>query len=89
MRIVHDVRMFMGIVNCYRKFVMGYSKIATSLSDLLKKDREWNWMEKCQASFCKLKHKLTMTPILRLSNFENPFEVQTNTFDFTIGGVLK
>jgi hypothetical protein len=46
-RIVHEVRSFLGLDNYYHRFVEGYSKISTPLSDLLKKNKPWNWMEKC------------------------------------------
>ena len=36
---VHDVKVFLGMVNYQRKFVEGYSKVTTMLVDLLKKDR--------------------------------------------------
>jgi hypothetical protein len=50
-RTIHEVRSFLGLANYYHIFVEGYSKILTPLSDLLKKNKPWNWMEKCQATF--------------------------------------
>ena len=51
---IHVVKCFMRIVNYHCKFVMGNANISTPLSDLSNKDRAWNWMDKCQASFYDL-----------------------------------
>jgi hypothetical protein len=46
-QIVHEVKSFLGLDNCYRRFVKGYSKISAPLSDLLKNNKAWNSMDKC------------------------------------------
>jgi len=37
--IVFDLQSFLGLINYYRRFIKGYSKVAAPLFDLLKK----NW----------------------------------------------
>lgn len=54
----------------------------------LKKDKRWHWTEKCRATFEDLKRRMVTQSILRLLDFERPFEVHTDAFDFAIGGVL-
>ena len=49
---------------------MGYSKIESSLTDLLEKERKWEWDAECQASFQKLKDAITSEPVLRLPELE-------------------
>jgi hypothetical protein len=39
---IHDVRVFLGLVNYYHKFIEGQSKIVAPLTDLLKKEKSWN-----------------------------------------------
>jgi hypothetical protein len=46
LRIVHEVRSFLGLSNYYEKYVKGYSNILAPLSDLLKKKNPWNWLDK-------------------------------------------
>ncbi|XP_059068201.1 uncharacterized protein LOC131030253 [Cryptomeria japonica] len=88
LRSVHDVRQFLGLTNYYRKFVFSYSKIAAPLTDLLKKDRGSKWGPKQQKAFEQLKEKLIKQPVLELPKYGEPFEVQTDAFDFSLGGVL-
>lgn len=85
---VTELRSFLGLANYYRKFIQGYSKKVAPLTDLLKKDQKWVWSERCQAAFDKLKSAVASEPVLRLPDFELPFEVHTDASDRAIGGVL-
>jgi hypothetical protein len=85
---MHDVRVFLGLANYYRRFIEGYSKIIAPLTYLLKKERSWNWMEKSKFAFKELKQIIVSTPVLKLPNFEKLFEVQMDASNFSIGGVL-
>ena len=84
---VTELRSFLGLANYYRRFIIGYSKIAFFLTYLLKKEREWEWDAECQATFQKLKDAITSEPILRLPDLEFPFEVHTDASDRALGGV--
>ena len=55
---VKDLRSFIGLANYYRKFIVGYSKNAAALTDLLKKDTKWVWSERCNESFQNLKNTI-------------------------------
>jgi len=84
---VHEMRVFLGMTNHQRKFVEGYSKVTSALTDLLKKDKRWCWMEKCQKAFDDLKRRMVTAPILKLPDFGRLFEVHTDASDFSIGVV--
>lgn len=85
---VTELRSFLGLANYYRRFIQGYSKRVAALTDLLKKDRKWVWSTECQEAFDKLKHAVASEPVLRLPDFELPFEVHTDASDRALGGVL-
>src|SRR5271156_3593683 len=40
---VHDVRVFLGLANFYRRFIKNFSKVATPMTALLKKNRRFCW----------------------------------------------
>ena len=52
---VTDVRSFLGLAGYYRRFVQGFSVIASSLTRLLRKGVKFEWDDKCQYSFEMLK----------------------------------
>ncbi|XP_019058307.1 PREDICTED: uncharacterized protein LOC104816062 [Tarenaya hassleriana] len=87
-RTLPQLRSFLGLVNYYRRFILGYSSIAAPLSDMLKKDRKWQWTEQCQAAFDRLRTLVSEEPIMVLPDIGKPFEVHSDASDFAIGGVL-
>ncbi|KAH9734522.1 Endonuclease [Citrus sinensis] len=58
-----EVRSFLGLVGYYRRFVEGFSKIATLLT---KKNVKFVWTPECKESFEELKRQLVTTPILAI-----------------------
>ncbi|CAL1372707.1 unnamed protein product [Linum trigynum] len=85
---VPELRSFLGLANYYRRFIKGYSNIAAPLTDLLKKNKAWDWSERCQEAFEALKAAVIKEPVLVLPNPTLAYEVQTDASDFAIGGVL-
>ncbi|KAA3469695.1 DNA/RNA polymerases superfamily protein [Gossypium australe] len=63
-RNVTEVRSFLGLAGYYRRFVKGFSMIVTPMIRLLQKDVKFEWTERCQQSFEKLKALLTEAPVL-------------------------
>ena len=50
-----------------------FSKKADSLYKLLKKETAYNWTDKQQEAFDKLKKAITTTPVVRYPDFEKLF----------------
>ncbi|KAJ8763148.1 hypothetical protein K2173_025533 [Erythroxylum novogranatense] len=65
---VRELRSFLGLANYYRRFIVGYSKKAAPLTDLLKKKQEWCWTGACEEAFGKLKAAISTEPVLKLPN---------------------
>ncbi|KAK1683087.1 hypothetical protein QYE76_043935 [Lolium multiflorum] len=83
-----EVRAFLGLAGYYRRFVEGFSSIARPMTQLLKKDKKFEWTDKCEESFQKLKNKLTTTPILIMPDITKPFDVYCDASKIGIGCVL-
>ena len=49
-RNVTEVRSFLGLAGYYRRFVQGFSVIASSLTRLIRKGVKFEWDDKCQSS---------------------------------------
>ncbi|XP_048136592.1 uncharacterized protein LOC125315480 [Rhodamnia argentea] len=85
---VPEPRSFLGLANYYRRFIRAYSEIAVPLTDMLKKNRPWEWSAKCQTAFDRLKRAMVEEPVLVLPDHAKAYEVETDASDFAIGGVL-
>ena len=70
---VPQLRSFLGLVNYYRRFIKGYSARAAPLTDLLKKNKAWEWDERCQQAFEDLKRVVTEEPVLALPDHTKVF----------------
>ncbi|TYK19887.1 putative mitochondrial protein [Cucumis melo var. makuwa] len=85
---VSELRSFLGLANYYRRFVEEFSKRASPLTELLKKDVHWNWDPECQAAFDGLKQAMMEGPLLGIADVTKPFEVETVASDYALGSVL-
>jgi hypothetical protein len=80
---IQDVR-----AGYYRMFIKGFSKISKLMTELLKKDKKFEWMSACEASFQELKKRLTTTPILVIPNMEKLFSIYCDACGQGLGCVL-
>ena len=85
---VTDVRSFMGITRYYRRFIEGFSRIENPITSLQKKGNKFDWNQKCEESFKKLKTLLTSAPILRIADPNKEFVVCIDACNDGLGGVL-
>ena len=83
-----EVRIFLGHVGYYIRFIENFSKLASPLFSLLMKDVQFTWSEACQKAFVKLRENLSTAPILRGPNWTLPFHISSNASDTAIGAVL-
>ena len=85
---VTEVRSFLGLAGYYRKFIRDFSKIATPLTQLTKKNRPFIWDVHCEQAFAKLKELLTSAPVLVIPDSLRPFTVYTDACGTGLGAVL-
>ncbi|KAJ8771140.1 hypothetical protein K2173_023465 [Erythroxylum novogranatense] len=62
----------------YRRFVEGFSMIASLMTKLLRKNQKFIWTDECQKSFEELKHRLTSAPVLILPSGDEGYTVYSD-----------
>ncbi|KAL5744255.1 hypothetical protein ACOSQ2_027371 [Xanthoceras sorbifolium] len=87
-RNVSEIRSFLGLAGYYRRFVKGFSSIATPLTKLLHKNVRYEWNEKCQTAFEKLKAMLVEAQILVQPISGKDFVVYSDASHNGLGCVL-
>jgi hypothetical protein len=78
---------FLGLIGYFCKFVWDYGKISSPLTALLKKEA-FRWTEATEEAFTKLKHAMTITPMLALLDFTKTFISESDASGVVIGVVL-
>ena len=61
-----EIRSFLGLAGYYRRFIQDFSKIASSLTALTKKNSKFLWTDKQEQAFRTLQKNLCEAPILSL-----------------------
>lgn len=90
-----EIRTFLSVIGCYRKFVPNFAQLAAPLRELTKTGAKFVWSDSCQKSFFILRKRLTEAPILAQPNIpaavsgERPFIIHTDASAIGIGAVLS
>ena len=85
---VSEVRSFLGLAGYYRRFVEGFSKIASPLTQLTRKDVKFKWTDSCEGSFQELKKRLTSAPVLSIPTGGGGFVIYSDASKNGLGCVL-
>jgi hypothetical protein len=72
----------------HQRFIEGFSKISKPMTELLEKDKKFEWTPAHEASFQVLKKRLTTTPILVMPDIEKPFSIYCDVSGQCLGCVL-
>ncbi|XP_070029898.1 uncharacterized protein [Nicotiana sylvestris] len=83
-----EIRSSLGLTGYYRRFVQGFSSIASPLTRLTQKGAPFRWSDDCEESFQKLKTTLTTAPILVLPSGLGTYMVYCNASRVGLGCVL-
>ncbi|KAL5767474.1 hypothetical protein ACOSQ2_014257 [Xanthoceras sorbifolium] len=87
-RNVTEVRSFLGLAGYYRRFVKGFSSIASPLTKLLHKNVRFEWTDRCQAAFDRLKAMLVEAPILTQPVSGKDYVIYSDASHHGLGCVL-
>jgi hypothetical protein len=84
-----EVQSFVGFANFYCRFIAGFLHHACALFDLTKKDVKFEWTEREQRAFDKIKKAVTSAPVLVLPDCDQPFRIEADGSGFATGTVLS
>ena len=87
-RNVSEVRSFLGLAGYYRRFVRGFSIIASPLTKLLRKGIKFEWTEKCHNSFEQLKGMLVEALVLTQPTSGKEYTLYSYALSIGLGCVL-
>ncbi|EYC34955.1 hypothetical protein Y032_1232g3776, partial [Ancylostoma ceylanicum] len=90
-----DLRTFIGMCSYYRKFVLGFSKVAGPLHELTSEKQPFIWTPERVQAFEELKRIITSAPVLSQPDIEGarsgrkPFKIHTDASYSGLGAVLS
>jgi len=70
------------------RFIKDFSKVALPLSNLLQKEVELDFDDRCKEAFDCLKRAVTTTPIIQAPDWIAPFELMCDASNYALGAVL-
>ena len=88
-RNIRQLCIVLELFSYYRHFVKNFSKLVAPLNELLKKDREYEWILQHQQIFEDIKEMMMTAPILSYPNFNKPFILSTDASTSGLGAVLS
>ena len=86
---VKNVQSFLSFVNFYKRFIYSYSKLASLLICLIKKDIPFEWITECRFTFNALKKVFMSDVILCYYNLNLKIIIKTDVSDYVSEGILS
>ena len=86
---VRQTRSILGLASYYCQFIPLFSRLASPLYALTRKDSPFLWTISCEEAFRRLKTLLTQAPILAFPNFTADFHLETDASGLGLGAVLQ
>ena len=72
-----ELRGFLGLASFYRRHCQSFSKLAVPLTDMLKKDKLFEWTEESTKAFETLKDTLSSAPLLIVPDPNLDYEIDS------------
>jgi len=79
---------FLGKAGCYRKFCRDFATLCEPLTNLLRKNVSFIWIDERQRAFDRVKMLLTSAPVFVMPDFMKPFIFTIDASDFGDGAVF-
>ncbi|GFY66042.1 transposon Tf2-11 polyprotein [Trichonephila inaurata madagascariensis] len=84
-----EVSKFLGMSQWYAKFIKNYADLCEPLYNLKRKFKKFVWSTEAQKAFDAVKAAITKAPVLKLPEFQKPFELFTDASSICLGAVLN
>ena len=88
LKLVFEIRSFLGLVGFYRRFIEDFSRLATHMTRLTWKEVKLEWNDLCKKAFQELKRRLTPAPILIVPERGQGYIVYCDASKARLGCVL-
>jgi RNase H-like domain found in reverse transcriptase/Reverse transcriptase (RNA-dependent DNA polymerase) len=85
---VKQVRSTLGVLGYQRPFIQGFVHLACPITQLLKKERKFEWTEECTTALDKLIGIVTSDPVLHRPNYDLPFTLEVDASQYATGAIL-
>jgi RNase H-like domain found in reverse transcriptase/Reverse transcriptase (RNA-dependent DNA polymerase) len=85
---VKQVRSTLGVLGYQRPFIHGFAQLVHPIMQLLKKERKFEWIDKCTTALDKLIRIVTSDPVLHRPNYDLPFTLEVDASQYTMGAIL-
>ena len=86
---VKDVQGFLGFANFYRRFIKDFAKLASSLTVLTRKDKEFQWTPIEETAFQAIKKAFSSAPVVLHFDPDKECTVETNGSYYVSRAVLS
>lgn len=88
---VKEVRGFLGLCGTVRIWIQDYSKLVRPLTELVRKEVEFVWTDRCQESFDTMKRIVSSAPALRPIDYKSgkPIILSVDTSYIATGFILS
>uniref|UniRef100_A0A8C7IGR1 ribonuclease H n=1 Tax=Oncorhynchus kisutch TaxID=8019 RepID=A0A8C7IGR1_ONCKI len=85
---VQGVQCFLGMVNYLAKFCSHATEICEPLRELTQKDSLWEWSERHEQAFNKIRDTIAQTPVLKYYNPTEQLVLQCDASESGLGAAL-
>jgi RNase H-like domain found in reverse transcriptase/Reverse transcriptase (RNA-dependent DNA polymerase) len=85
---VKQVCSTLGVLGYQRPFIRGFAQLARPLTQLLKKDKKFEWTDECTTALNELINIVTSDPVLHRPNYDLPFTLEVDASQYATGAIL-
>ena len=85
---VKDVQKFLGLANYYCQFIKDFAVIARPLHNMVKKYQKWEWTERQEKVFRRLKERFTKELVLAAPDLDKKIRMEVDVSDYVTGVMI-